>query len=367
MAVAYYIKLYDRSGSYLGIIDDFWRLDYTPTVNAPGVMKLKMDGNHAKLGLFTADIIGEVWRSNFALGIAEYCDFVGIYKSPLLETGKDGKETFTATFYGLLKKLEDAAIQWRDGVENRSVFTETPTETAMKTLVKYNVVPAYATVANGRLCDFTGTSGITVASDLGSGDNFSGTCQGKNLLAQLQEIAKSAGGDFDLINTGLGTYEFRYYISQRGTDRTDSVTFALERGNMTDVKYEYDRSSEATFCVVGSQGEGDQVIYAGVEGANYSTEDNYREMSVSCTDTTDTTVLVSAGLAALYQAQAKEVLSFGVLQVPSCLYGKHYFAGDKVTSLYKGRSIVQKIWSVSVSVEPNSKTIETIKPELRNA
>ena len=122
----------------------------------------------------------------------------------------------------------------------------------MKTLVSYNAGSS-ATAGNSRLR--TGTiSGLTVEADGANGNTLDWFCAYDNLLESLQKLAAIAGGDFDLAQTAVGAWQFRWHTGQLGTDRTATAIFALERSNMANPQDQLLRTVEKTACIVGGKG-----------------------------------------------------------------------------------------------------------------
>src|SRR5690606_30648784 len=130
-------------------------------------------------------------------------------------------------------------------------------ETVMKALVTYNATSS-GTTADGRIRNVaTGGLTITVEADGGGGNTVDWYCAHDHLLETLQKLARIAGGDFDLIKTAATTWDFKFYDGQRGTDRSSSVIFSLDHGNMARPRYQIDRREERTVAIVGGGGEGD--------------------------------------------------------------------------------------------------------------
>ena len=118
---------------------------------------------------------------------------------------------------------------------------------------------------------------------------------------------------------------------------------------------------------MGGQGEEDARIVVIRTGTNYTADWNDREVFYPASSYETTAGLNSAGDAFLYSLEARDELTFDVLQVPSTLYGKDYFLGDLVTAYYEGVTATKKISAVTVSVTPNSETPESVKVETSNA
>lgn len=98
-------------------------------------------------------------------------------------------------------------------------------------------------------------------------------------------------------------------------------------------------------------GNDDTRTYRTRTGANYNATYNSTVIFVNGTQYgSDNDGLDTEGDVRLEELRAKESLSFDVIQVPSTLYGKHYFLGDKVNAYFRGFSYNPQIYRVSVDV-----------------
>ena len=184
------------------------------------------------------------------------------------------------------------------------------------------------------------------------------------MLDQLQAIAQIAAGDFDLIKTGAQTWQFRFYAGQRGTDRSATVTFALELGNMAAPVYRYMRLVEKTVAVVGGQDTGVNRAVVTRTGTDYSAANDI-ELFVDGRSDDSTAKLNARGDSALDKAQARNAFSYKVLQTPASLYGLHYFLGDLVKAKYKAINVTKQVYAVSVSFDGKDSK-EIIDVEMRD-
>jgi hypothetical protein len=305
----------------------------------------------------------EVFRRNITMGIDWYTDFYGLFRKKVLDTPTD-IDYFHAGCPGQMTRLGWAYILYPDKLDNLSVFTAQPAETVMKTLVKYNVTVSNALTSNGRLTGWP-LGGITIETDLGRGNVIDWKCPLKNLLSELQGIAKIAGGDFDLVKTGAATWDFRFYPGQLGTDRHASVAFSTANGNMKNPAYGLDKISESTIALVGGRGDASNRSFQTVLGNTYNLTTNYIEIFVHAADGDSDDYLIAKGKEALYSAQARNRLSFQVLQTPATQYGRDYFLGDLVSAYYKGITFQQKVHAINVSYDREG--VEAIDVEMRDA
>lgn len=360
MAPSYYLIWRTRAGAKVAEIDDYWSLAYRKVVNEPGLLSFEMNAESPKIALLAQDAQIEVRRIDLTNGI-DTTDFYGLYRAE--KRAYTDHNTILLTCPGQMDLLADSTISWYAGMTNRTSFSNAPAETLLKTLVNYNAGSA-ATTANGRLLDGT-INGLSVETDSAGGNVLNWSCAWKPLLPELQDIAKVAGGDFDLIKTGAASWEFRFYPGQRGTNRSTGagkVTFSLAYGNMADPVYTYDRMQEATVAVVAGQGEGQSRATVIRYGENYSAT-NHREIFVDARQETTIAGLEAKGDRTLKDVQARATFDYNVVQVPSSLYGKHYFLGDLVAAQYQTISVVQQVKAVNIQFHKDGK--ETIDVEMR--
>lgn len=343
----YYLNVFDTAGDLQYVVTDFTSLHYVRKVNAPGLLQVGLRGDHALMGSLADKWQIEVWRKPDGGSFAR--DFVGLARQSEFYYGQNGSKA-VVTCPGLMSMLAWRIVAWYAGTADRAKFTADPAETVMKTLVSYNA-GASATVANGRLREGA-ISGLTVETNGGNGNTIDWFCEWDNLLENLQKIALIAGGDFDLVKTSATAWQFRWYTGQLGTDRTASVFFALERGNMANPTWRDMRLDEKTACIVGGQGEESARTTAVRTGANYDVSANNIEMFQNATDVDTTDGLSARGDAALDERKAQKQFEFDVIQTPGSQYGTHYTLGDLATALnpFTGASVTLKIDEVGIMV-----------------
>lgn len=354
----YKIRAYDAAGTLQYELVDFQSLSYRKAVNEAGLGKFVLNGEHPLVTDIEDKWQIEFWRRNQGQGIDWACDFYGLFREPDREGAGPG--TFTALCPGQLSILGWPIVAWPAGTANRSQFNAVPAETIMKTLVDYNA-GGNATAGNGRVRTWA-INGWTIGiiADSGGGNVLDWYCAYDNLLATLQDIGSVAGGDFDLVQIDTNKWEFRWYDGQLGTDRTTTVMFAVELGNMARPRFRQRRLNERTVAIVAGQGEGSERDIAVRTGGNYSTT-NEIEMLVDARNVAagNSGGLNTRGDQALFEKRATDEFDFDVLQVPSTLYGLHYFLGDLVTvrSPYTGSDVTRKIRAVTVGVDTNGEQI----------
>ena len=342
MTASYQVRVKNTTGTLQAVLTDFTSLAYTKRVNAPGVVSYKLHSDHDAISLHEHRGQIEVWRRNADLGIDWYCDFYGLYLDH--EYQYVDYDVWTARGYGLNWLLSTRHVAWYASTADRSKFTSAAAETILKTLVDYNAGPN-ATTGNSRLRNGAIT-GLSIQADGAGGNTLDWYCAWQNLLSTCQKLARVAGGDFDIVRTSATTTEFRWYEDQLGTDRSSTVIFALERGNMARPHYRYNRAEEKTAVIVAGQGEEDDRKTSVRTSSDYSAANDVEGFK-DARNRSSTAGLQTAGDQYLDEKRAKQELTFDVLQTPACLYGEHYFLGDLVTARYH-TTLTQKIVGVTV-------------------
>ncbi len=367
MAQAVYeMRVYSAAGALQYVVDDA-AFTYTKRVNAPGFLQFSVDGAHRVTGQLSRDYQVEVWRrraadSGESNSITNAADFRGFVRDEERRADADGNTRVIYYCPGQMDLLRRAIVAYGAGVANRSKFTTQKAETILKNLVKYNLTSS-GTTGDGRVRNADETS-ITIQTDAAGGNTLDYACSYATVLDALQEVAAIGGGDFDLVKTGATAWEFRWYAGQLGTDRSASVIFALQYGNMANPVLRRNWLNETTIAIVGGQGEGTSRATAVRTGTNHSATTNSVEMFVDARDLTTTAGLQARGDNALYKSEARDNLTFDVVQTPGSLYGLHYTLGDLVTGYYEGVTATQQIYGVTVGLGESGQ--ESIGVELRN-
>lgn len=365
MPAQYKVILYSGAGVKQAEFVNFDYLSYTKRVNAPGKLRFRVGANHNALQYMVDKAQIEVYRRNLDVGLDWYADFTGLIRDDAPEQLEDGRDVVTVDAFGALHYLEWRIIDWKADTANKSSFTSVKGETLLKTLVQYNITSS-ATVVNGRNSDGTMTSPISISIQTdGAGGNTIGSwgCAWRPLLEELQAIAKVAGGDFDLVKTGAATFQFNWYLGQRGTDlRTGSsaIKFDTKLGNMARPKLIRARSRVKTKAIVAGASSGSSREYASQTGNGYAA-DNMMEVFVDGRNLGAGANLAAQGSVKLAELRTFEDLSFKVLQMPSCYYGKHYCAsgalGDLVNVAYGSYSAAHKITAATVGVDEKGESV----------
>lgn len=348
----YKLVVKDTSGAVVAEISDFLALSYSKEENGPGWCRWRVRGDHDVVSAIDHLYQVEVWRRMARYGVDWYRDFSGYYDGE--ERLHSDQGFFQAECPGDVARLGWRIVAWYAGETNRSAFYSKAAETIMKTLVSYNV-GASATTGNGRLLNGTMT-GMSVQTDQALGNSLDWFCAYKNVLDELMDLSKVAGGSFDLVKTGDAAWEFRWYTGQRGQDRSGSVTFALGMDNMANMGYRRHRMRERTVAVVAGRGQGGERETVTRTGTNYSAA-HHREVFVDARNKRSTAGYQDAGDTRLDELEAREEFVFDALQTEGYLYGRDYceggVVGDLVTAVkwFDGSGVTQRIRRVQVTME----------------
>lgn len=367
MAVTHEIRIKSRAGALQEIVtgalgdpnegqrDGYTQLSYVKEVNqvGGGLFVLNASGAVAEVlcpdGDPQLDMQIEVWRSDVDNDIDPYCDFYGFLRDREYITDDNGQVRLIAYMDEQNDYLRRSAVNYRANVSNRSAFSAVAAETILKTLVTRNATSS-GTTADGRdrNVDAWGAF-VSVAADTAAGTSLTFSCMGRNLFEVLRETAETGGLDFSLVKTGAQAWEFRT-AALLGTDRSASVTFSLPFGNMRRPGLRSNRRAEKTVVIAGGQGVDSSRAVAVRTGANYNATYNSSELFINASQYSTVAGLQTEADQRLEELRAHDTLFFDVIQVPSTLYGKHYFLGDKVRAYFLGFAYTPQIRRVQIDV-----------------
>lgn len=339
----FHIDLYNSSGTRQAILTDVHWLDYQIAVNKSGYISFEADADADALASLEPGWRVDVWRELPSGTLVK--EAIGLVDELTWEYRDRAVLTVGAS--GLMSLLGKRCVMWKANTNNRSAFTAAKAETIAKTLVSYNI-GASATTVNGRILDGV-NSLISVQADAAGGNTLDWFCEWANLLETLQELAEVGGGDMDLVPV-TGGYEFRWYAGQRGTDRSATLLFALERGNIANPRYVLSTVEMKNAVVVGGKGEDAERATAVVLSSEH-TSATQAEMFENATDVETSDGLSDRGAAALEENKTVSAFSFDILQTEACNFGVEYVLGDLVKALnpFTNTAVTVKIESATVS------------------
>lgn len=364
----YAIVIKSRAGATLRILTGqeggYNQQSYRKEVNGVGLLMVDLDAEHDAITDLEQDGQVEVWRWDDANSVTPYADFEALFVDEERRADDDGNSVFRAICPGQMDFLARAIVAWAANTANRSLFTTVKASKIMVDLVTYNAVAASATTGNGRLRT-TDLANITSEADDNAGNTLTFACAQQPLIEALQDVARIGDRDFYLTRTGAQAWVF-HTDQYLGTDRSTTVTFALNYGNMSNPLLRRNRLNEKTVAIAGGQGEDSDRDFVTRTGTNYSATYNSKEVFVPATQYTTTDGLNAAGDIRLDELRARDDLTWDVIQTPGSLYGVHYFLGDLVTGYYEGVTATKQITAVSVTYAPGNDRAETIQVETGN-
>jgi len=360
MSTEYQIRIYSGT-TWKGLITDMQMLQYSRLVNNFGVCQFVISEDNQYAAECVKNYRVEIWRK--VAGASWYREENYIIRRKKTEW-KGTKNIITVTAVSGNWLLQTRIVAWRTGTANRATFDSQKAETVAKTLVRYNLA-SDATTANGRVV--AGNTTNTVQAAGATGNTIDIACAYDNLLTTLQAVADVGGGDFNMVWTG-SVWDFRWYNGQLGTDRTTTLVFALERGNLENPSLTEDWMSEKTLAVVGGQGEEADRNIRTRQGADWSAA-NQVELFVDARDieagaTNENDLLDKRGDTELAATEASSVLLFSIAQSENSRYGIDYSLGDLGKVLYAGVAATFKVSEVVVTFQTGAD--ETIVVGVQN-
>lgn len=370
MAAEYKLHISTPEGVLRHIVTDVLALAYSKEVNGPGAIMFVLKAEHTAIntlverGAPVLDCLVEVQRRDVANGLAAWTvDMWGLFRTYEWQIDQNAHETFTAVCVGPLALLQRCLISYPAGTASRNVFSAEQAETIAKTLVQYNAT-ASGTTGDGRTHNVPLTQ-ITLEADSARGQVLDFSCAWRNLLAALVDVGRASGCDFDLVRVG-SSWEFRWYVGQLGNDRRATVQFSLAHGNMAQPRLTVGALRAPTVAVVGGAGQEDARLLVVRTGRDYEALHNSAEVFADARQYSTEAGLRAVGDARLDEEEAREQLTFVVLQTPATTYGVHYNLGDLITAQYRETNTIKQIVRVGVELRDGRDyiTIEMVSRKL---
>lgn len=351
MAVLWHVALKDPAGNQVALFDQWERLVINQRLNAPGAFALQFSGDDPRSALFELGGQVEFYRADVDNGITSRLEFEGHFSDTDDSLDEDGKPTVVFSGRG-----------YNDLLSRRIIAEPAGTVEAERSGQAEAVAKSYVYIECSALALTREIPGLSVDPIVGEG-NFVRTARAyRNVLTVIQECAAIGGGDFAIVGTGPATYRFYWYDGQLGMDRSATVIFAPEWGNMSSPRLRRRRTQEVNAVMVGGQGDGiaRTTVWRTDAGRIADSPINRREVFVDQRQESDADGLDTAGDRALEEGNPRPELSFDVLQVPGCLYGLHYFLGDLVTAKFRGYEARLKIIGLDFTVTQAGEEIKVI-------
>lgn len=357
------IRVKDADGSVdaelTGEKSGFFSYSFMRRVNCPGAFAILLyrradeavGAFMSRTAIFDLDSQVEFYRRWVEMSIDWYLEYEGLVRGRVYYITADGDLVCEISGRGYLDLLNRRIIDAAAG-----------TADAEKSDVAETVCKAYVTDQAGSGAGARAMTGLSVEADGAGGETVTIKAAYKNLLTTCQDIAKTGGGDIDVVGTGAATFEFRWYDGQRGTDRSTTVKFSYELGNMGNPSIAVMRQDEISAVLVGGQGSGEERTTVWRTDAARIAESTWNriEKFLDQRNEDDSDGLNNAGDEALEEGRPKNALTFTALQTPGCLLGKDYFLGDLVASSFMGYEATQKVAEYTITVNGDNVGEESI-------
>lgn len=350
MPETYQVRLRDYDYNLVALFDAWEDLRVSRVVSEPGAYALQISGDDARRSLFVRDTRVEVWRAWPEMGIPWYLEFEGWHLDGVDYADEDGVEHFQSAGVGYLHMLKRTIIEAAAGSAGSA-----------KSGKAEKVAKAWVAEQLGSLAGARARLGFSIEADAGRGKRVELQRTYRNVYDVVAEVALRGGGEIDVVGTAGGGYEFRWYQGQRGSDRSATILFAKERGNMSKPRLERKASGLVNAVLVGGQNDAADVrqtvwrtdpasIAASPWGRMEDFSDARNEETLAA--------LEGKGDAILEETRGRARLSFVPVQTPGCVYGRDYFFGDRVSARYRGTVYSQVVRSVEIAVNADGRKLD---------
>jgi hypothetical protein len=146
------------------------------------------------------------------------------------------------------------------------------------------------------------------------------------------------------------------FVVYQPVDKTGSVRFAVELGNLSAYSYTA-QAADTNYAFVGGGGEGTARTIREGQDSDEIISWGRVETFVDRRDTTSTTELDQAITQALAEGAGKTDLSITPIDRPGQTYLTHYDLGDKVTAVIGGAAVQELVREVRIVLSPESQRI----------
>ncbi|MFJ3665077.1 siphovirus ReqiPepy6 Gp37-like family protein [Streptomyces sp. NPDC090106] len=340
------VQVRDDRLSIVGVVDDFTSLTLTPRFNAVGAYVLSIAADSPKAAMLIPGNGLVIRRGSTVL-------MSGPIREPNWESGDGGTGKLTVNGVDDMALLAGTTC-WPNPTAAASSQTDpvykisgVAAETAMRSLVNLNIGPGAHSARK--------ITNLTLATDGGNGPSITKQLtQFDSLLTVLQDIAKTAGLGFRIVQVG-GYLQFQVY---EPADLSGTAKFSFGLGNLADASYSV-TAPTCTKAIVVAGGNTSARVVTVVTRADPAFPGPWIEQFVDKTD------VDSAGVDAASQAAqaADEALTAGAAQgslsmtptdTPLLQFGRDYSVGDQVSCQVRDGFITDVIREVSISFDAQS-------------
>lgn len=368
----YEIRVYNYNGQLQYVFDTWRSLDYNLKLNEVNDMTLTLNYTQPVYDLLSnVDYLCEVRRKVNTTWTTEDWFFM---RTPQVQLTTTGTLILTCYMRGLLDLIDRRWLAYNArtpifpvGIASDPVNKFGPADDVMKAYVNENAGPL-ATIANGRLRDGV-LERFVVAAPASLGPYWHGARSYKALLKTLQEIGQAVEPstidlhnyvDFDVTySQSENQFMFNTYYPQKGLDRTATVVFSPEYGNVTDISYTNSRSEEVNAVIVNGQGEQGFRRHAIIENLNkFDSPWNDRETIVDSRNQDTDEELSTVAQTTLAQLGAREAFVFTPQFSRVTQYGQNFVLGDKVAFKFLDFEARKKLVQVHVNMAEGKELLQ---------
>jgi len=376
MPVQYTIKLYDDAGVALGIVTPL-DIAVVHKVNTPSVATFSVNRNAAVVADLDYGYIVEIIRSDPAIGMQAYTEFVGFIRFWNRSFGQNPILSVTAVDAKCI--MQDRIVAWYPNLLGTSIFKTSTYTTASSIMVELwnrnvgsqangnppyfsaNLTRRYATGLQ-RWTDGRVTT-ATNATNLSIGTAIEVSCSGENVLNTMVKVADTGGLDFDVRFT-IATLNYSlFYADNLGADRRSYITFSQENNTVGNLNQTTNVMNYASLFHAVGKGK-DKNNMRSRYPTTAPTGIDLREAYIKGADQTTTTQLFNLAYSR-FRRQRLSIQAFDieVLQSGTWRYGRDYFLGDLVyVDVNTASPLTRKVYAVSLSM--NSQGVEEVRIDL---
>lgn len=376
MPVQYTIKLYDNAGVALGIVTPL-DIAVVHKVNTPSVATFSVNLNAPVVVDLDYGYIIEIIRSDPAIGMQAYTEFVGFIRFWNRSFGQNPILSVTAVDAKCI--LSDRIVAWYPYLIGVSFFGTSLHPTASSIMVELwnrnigslaNGNPPYMTAsltrrygtglqrwADGRVT--TATNAV----NLGIGTAIEVSCSGENVLSTMVKVADTGGLDFDVRFT-IATLNYElFYADNLGADRRSYIKFSQENNTVGTLNQSTNVMNYASLFHAVGKGK-DKNNLRSRYPTTAPTGVDLREAYIKGADQTTTQQLYNLAYSRFRRQRLSiEAFDIEVLQTGTWRYGRDYYLGDLVyVDVKQVAPLTRKVYAVSLSM--NSQGVEEVRIDL---
>jgi len=359
-ATRYDIWLSSPEGYRLVALGNWFSLDYTVAVNAITTASVVVPFSEVLWAKLRRDLRLEIYRNR--LLETETCWFLRRWER---STDGEGRDTITLIGERANSLLQRRIVEYHAG--SPEAQKEGKIDDIMHMVFEENMGGSARTSRGWSSFVTTGTSSSAaprISKSFAKAPVF-------KLYTDLVEMSVKAGTKLYFDVVADATYPmltFRTYIGKRGTDRshqsTEATAVFIGGGfkNIITPKLVYDYTGEVTCQYVGGQGEEENRILLSVEDDTriIASPFNRIEAFSDGKNTGAIDELVPQAYADLNRNTPKVKFTGSILDRENSRYGVDWFFGDIVSVSYYGIAFRAQVNAVSVTVNDQGETINTV-------